>query len=62
MQGEASFSSDSVSTIAILKEVITKEATQRKILLSTKFEIDEATIPHFLKLVSPRAGSCLQAA
>lgn len=53
-RGEATFQSDSVSAIAILKEVITKEATARKILVNLTFDINEDTVPGFLRLVHPK--------
>lgn len=36
-KGEAVFRSDNVSTISILKDVLTKEATKRKISLNISF-------------------------
>ncbi|OQR97631.1 hypothetical protein ACHHYP_10175 [Achlya hypogyna] len=53
-KGEALFSSASISTIAILKEVITKEATTRKVGLDIAFDIKPSTIPHLLGLLRPK--------
>lgn len=57
---QAVFKSDSISTIAILKEVITKLATARKISVRTDFKINPDTIPEFLKLVHPKLEYQLQ--
>jgi Bardet-Biedl syndrome 7 protein len=53
-KGEASFSSDSLSTIGILREVITKEATTRKIRIDIAFDVNNDTVPAFLGLVRPK--------
>lgn len=53
-KGEASFDSDSISALAILKEVITKEATARKVILQMHFEMNEATIVGYLSKLRPR--------
>merc|ERR1712150_238107 len=57
---KAEFKSDSISTIAILKEVITKLATERKIGVRTQFKINPDTVPAFLKLVHPKLEYQLQ--
>ncbi|TMW60295.1 hypothetical protein Poli38472_000337 [Pythium oligandrum] len=56
-KGEASFSSPSVSVIAILKEVITKEATARKVTLNLSLDIKKETIPAILGLLRPLLDS-----
>lgn len=61
-KGEAVFLSDSVSTIAILKEVITKAATSRKVRVELSFEIKDETIPHFLRLIDPKLSYTLSLA
>ncbi|EQC39334.1 hypothetical protein SDRG_03539 [Saprolegnia diclina VS20] len=53
-KGDAQFSSASISTIAILKEVITKEATTRKIGLDISFDIKPSSIPFLLNLLRPK--------
>jgi len=53
-KGEGIFRSDNVSTISILKEVLTKEATSRKISLKINFTINEDSIGHVLRLLHPR--------
>jgi Bardet-Biedl syndrome 7 protein len=52
-KGEASFTSPSVSAIAILKEVITKEATARKVTLNLSLDIQKETIPVMLGYLRP---------
>ena len=47
--GEASFKSDNISTISILKDVLTKEATKRKIRLDITYDINDDSIPHTLR-------------
>ncbi|KAJ0403733.1 hypothetical protein P43SY_003038 [Pythium insidiosum] len=56
-KGEASFSSASVSVIAILKEVITKEATARKVTLNLSLDIKKETIPVMLGYLRPLLDS-----
>lgn len=53
-KNEATFLSDSMSTIAIVKEVLTKQATARKIQLQLAFDMKQETIPNFLKLIDPK--------
>jgi len=53
-KGEAVFRSDSMSTIAIIKEVVTKEATARKVKISIQFDLKEETIPGYLNLIHPK--------
>ncbi|RHY32133.1 hypothetical protein DYB32_002835 [Aphanomyces invadans] len=53
-KGEARFLSSSVSTIAILKEVITKEATIRKVTLNMTFDIKNESTPAVLALLRPK--------
>ena len=52
--GEACFRSDSVTTITILKQVITQHATNlnQNVQVSTKINVQ--SIPHFLKLLHPK--------
>jgi Bardet-Biedl syndrome 7 protein len=53
-QGRATFKSDSISTISVLKDLITREATARKINVSINVEVREETFPHFLELMHPK--------
>ncbi|KAL3880310.1 hypothetical protein ACJMK2_032558 [Sinanodonta woodiana] len=52
-KGDAIFRSDNISTISILKDVLTKEATKKKIRLDITYDINEASIPHTLNLIHP---------
>lgn len=52
-KGEATFASPSVSVIAILKEVITKEATTRKVTLNMALDVKKETIPVMLGFLKP---------
>merc|ERR1719198_2635681 len=53
-KGYATFRSDSVSTIGVLKDLITKEATTIKVQLSINVEVREETFPRFLELIHPK--------
>ncbi|XP_076467410.1 BBSome complex member BBS7-like [Babylonia areolata] len=53
-KGEGIFRSDNISTISILKDVLSKEATNKKIRLEITFDIQEETIPTTLALIHPR--------
>ncbi|XP_062611317.1 Bardet-Biedl syndrome 7 protein homolog isoform X1 [Saccostrea cucullata] len=53
-KGEAIFRSDNISTISILKDVLTKEATKKKISLNITYEINEDSIPYTLNLIHPK--------
>ncbi|KAG3174172.1 Bardet-Biedl syndrome 7 protein [Phytophthora idaei] len=52
-KGEASFSTPSVSVIAILKEIITKEATARKATLNISLDIKKESVPVMLGYLRP---------
>eukprot|EP00743_Colponemidia_sp_Colp-15_P004203 GILK01004535.1.p1 GENE.GILK01004535.1~~GILK01004535.1.p1 ORF type:complete len:722 (-),score=169.57 GILK01004535.1:175-2340(-) len=53
-KGLGVFRSDSISTISIVKEVISKEATSRKIRLDIAFDIKEESVRHFLSVLYPK--------
>ncbi|GAB1287474.1 Bardet-Biedl syndrome 7 protein homolog [Apodemus speciosus] len=53
-KGEGLFKSDNISTISILKDVLSKEATKRKINLNISYEINEVSVKHTLKLIHPK--------
>ncbi|XP_028401349.1 Bardet-Biedl syndrome 7 protein homolog isoform X1 [Dendronephthya gigantea] len=53
-KGEAIFRSDNISTISILKDVLTKEATKRKISLNISFDLSEESVLHTLHLIHPK--------
>ncbi|CAD7080257.1 unnamed protein product [Hermetia illucens] len=52
-KGWASFRSDNLSTISILKDFLTKEATKKRIKLEITSNISEASINHVLRLIEP---------
>lgn len=53
-KGFASFKSDSITTISVLKDLITKEATARKISLKPQVDVKPETFPRFLELIHPK--------
>ena len=52
-KGQASFQSDSLTTLAIVKQVVTKEATDRKIQIQIQVDTDESTVTTLLKRIDP---------
>ncbi|XP_054708555.1 Bardet-Biedl syndrome 7 protein homolog [Uloborus diversus] len=53
-KGESIFKSDNISTISILKDVLTREATRKKISLDISFDINEESVPHMLRFIHPK--------
>merc|ERR1719424_683073 len=53
-RGYATFKSDSVSTIGVLKDLMTREATNVKIQVTVNVEVKEETFPRFLELIHPK--------
>ncbi|XP_065884196.1 Bardet-Biedl syndrome 7 protein homolog [Dysidea avara] len=53
-KGIAIFRSDNMSTISVLKDVLSKEVTQRKITVQMSHELDSNSIPHMLELIFPK--------
>lgn len=53
-KGEAIFKSDNISTISILKDVLSKEATKRKINLNISYDLNEDSVVHTLNLIHPK--------
>ncbi|XP_035280608.1 Bardet-Biedl syndrome 7 protein isoform X1 [Anguilla rostrata] len=53
-KGEGHFKSDNISTISILKDVLSKEATKRKINLNISYDINEESVSHTLKMIHPK--------
>merc|ERR1712113_1035349 len=53
-KGSATFRSDSITTISVLKDMITREATTKKIHLSINVEVKDETFPRFLELIHPK--------
>ncbi|KAF4519730.1 hypothetical protein B566_EDAN014257 [Ephemera danica] len=56
-KGKAEFKSDNMSTIAILRDVLTKEATKKKIKLEISCEMDPRSTGHMLQLLHPQLES-----
>lgn len=48
------FKSDNISTISILKDVLTKEATSKKITLNIWYDVNHESIPNTLNLIHPK--------
>lgn len=53
-KGSAIFKSDSIITISVLKDVISKEATNRKIQMSIGVDVKDETFRLFLELMHPK--------
>ncbi|XP_030047637.1 BBSome complex member BBS7 [Microcaecilia unicolor] len=53
-KGEGVFKSDNISTISILKDVLSKEATKKKINLNISYDINEDSVKHTLKMIHPK--------
>ncbi|XP_070507976.1 BBSome complex member BBS7-like [Chironomus tepperi] len=53
-KGEAEFKSDNISTISVVKDYLTKEATTRHIKIELQMNINDASIEHFITLVEPK--------
>ncbi|XP_035704623.1 Bardet-Biedl syndrome 7 protein homolog [Folsomia candida] len=58
-KGTAEFKSDNVSTISILKDWITKEATNKKINLDIDCEFNDESVLHTLQLIRPKLDGYL---
>lgn len=52
-KGEASFASPSTSVIAILKEVVTKEATVKKVTLNISLDVKKESVPVMFEHLRP---------
>lgn len=52
-QGEGTFTSDSITVISILKEVMTREATARKIQINISLDLKDESTYFFLDLLRP---------
>lgn len=53
-KGEGHFRSDNISTISILSDVLSKEATKRKINLNISSDINEESVSHTLRMIHPK--------
>jgi Bardet-Biedl syndrome 7 protein len=52
-KGEASFRSDSLTALAIVKEVVSKEATVRKVQIQINVGARQETVPELLRKIDP---------
>lgn len=52
-KGEAVFSSDSLRTLAILKDYVTREATSKNLTIDIKTDISSDGVEHFLRMIGP---------
>ncbi|XP_077433846.1 BBSome complex member BBS7 isoform X2 [Vanacampus margaritifer] len=53
-KGEGHFKTDNISTISILSDVLSKEATKRKINLNISYDINDDSVSHTLKMIHPK--------
>jgi len=53
-KGEAIFKSDNISTMSILKDFLTKEATRKKISLEISCDVNDDSVIHAVKLLYPK--------
>ena len=53
-EGEGVFRSDSITPLALLKEYIAREATNLKMRININYDLSDATVPHFCKIVHPK--------
>ncbi|KAM9741316.1 BBSome complex member BBS7 isoform 1-T1 [Menidia menidia] len=58
-KGEGHFKSDNISTISILSDVLSKEATKKKINLNISYDISEDSVSHTLRMIHPKLESQL---
>ena len=52
--GEGHFSSDSISTLAVVRDIVTHRATLQKQRLNISFHANEDSVPQFCQLIFPR--------
>ncbi|KAK4887270.1 hypothetical protein RN001_003541 [Aquatica leii] len=53
-KGEGKFMSDNISTISVIREFLTKEATKKKIKVDISVNVNDDTINHILQLIDPK--------
>ncbi|XP_075738416.1 BBSome complex member BBS7 [Rhipicephalus microplus] len=53
-RGEATFRSDNISTISILRDVLAQQATKKTIRLDITCEFNEESIAHTLRMIHPK--------
>ncbi|WKX93230.1 hypothetical protein Q1695_010909 [Nippostrongylus brasiliensis] len=58
-RGSITFRSDSISTIAIIRDIISEETTSRQIKVQISCDLNDASVNHCLKLLHPRMTQLL---
>ncbi|CAG9536210.1 unnamed protein product [Cercopithifilaria johnstoni] len=53
-RGSAVFCSDNISTIAIIRDVLSKEVTKRQVRVDIQYDLNEQSIFHVLQLLHPK--------
>uniref|UniRef100_A0A1I7YT33 Sulfotransfer_1 domain-containing protein n=1 Tax=Steinernema glaseri TaxID=37863 RepID=A0A1I7YT33_9BILA len=53
-KGKAVYRSDNLSTVAIIKDLISKEATRKQIKINVSIDVSEESIIHCLKIFHPK--------
>ncbi|XGW11638.1 hypothetical protein V3C99_012819 [Haemonchus contortus] len=53
-KGSITFRSDSISTIAIIRDIISEDTTNRQIKVQISCDVNDASVDHCLKLMHPR--------
>ncbi|GAB5369764.1 hypothetical protein AAMO2058_001433800 [Amorphochlora amoebiformis] len=54
VKGKAEFESDNVTALSIIKEVISREATKRRVQISISLDIKPQSVFHMLKMLRPQ--------
>ncbi|KAL7306843.1 hypothetical protein TKK_0001004 [Trichogramma kaykai] len=53
-KGVANFQSENITSIILLRDILTKEATKRKIKLEVYFDVSEASMSRVIELIYPK--------
>ncbi|KAF5285041.1 hypothetical protein FQR65_LT02353 [Abscondita terminalis] len=53
-KGDGKFTSDNISSISVIREFLTKEATKKKIKVEVSVNVNDDTINHILQLIDPK--------
>eukprot|EP00471_Norrisiella_sphaerica_P013135 CAMPEP_0184498768 /NCGR_PEP_ID=MMETSP0113_2-20130426/39781_1 /TAXON_ID=91329 /ORGANISM="Norrisiella sphaerica, Strain BC52" /LENGTH=611 /DNA_ID=CAMNT_0026886415 /DNA_START=29 /DNA_END=1864 /DNA_ORIENTATION=- len=54
VKGKATFVSDSVTTITIVKEIVSREATKRQARIEIQLDVKKQSVFHMLKMLRPK--------
>ncbi|XRB13940.1 Bardet-Biedl syndrome 7 protein [Pseudoscourfieldia marina] len=52
--GEATFTTDAITPLAAIKEVITKEATARKQQINVTYKLNDTSLQHMCQMIAPK--------